>query len=99
MAGFFWKYTFNIFNKLYNKITSAAKKSNKVAKKVARCEVLDNFNSSFYEKILSKEEFFPTTKINSSIPASRANGKGILIARLLPHLEINVFMISAAKSK
>jgi len=63
------------FNKLYNKITSAAKKSNKVAKKVARCEVLDNFNSSFYEKILSKEEFSRFYNFFSEIDVSH------------PHLE------------
>ena len=63
------------FIKLYNKITSSVKKSNKVVKTVARCEVLDNFNSSFYEKILSKEESSRFYNFFSEIDASH------------PHLE------------
>jgi hypothetical protein len=44
------------FIKLYNKITSSAKNSKKI-KKNDFLNILDDFNSSFYEKILSKEEF------------------------------------------
>jgi hypothetical protein len=69
------------FIKLYNKITSSAKKSKKVAKTVVRCEVLDDFNSSFYEKILSKEEFSRFYNFFSEIDASH------------PHLEELFFPI------
>jgi hypothetical protein len=44
------------FIKLYNKITSSTKKSKKIKKNVF-LNILDDFNYSFYEKILSKEEF------------------------------------------
>lgn len=44
------------FIKLYNKITSSAKKSKKI-KKNDFLNILDDFDSSFYEKILNKEEF------------------------------------------
>jgi len=44
------------FIKLYNKITSSVKKSKKIEKNDF-LNILDDFNSSFYENILSKEEF------------------------------------------